>query len=60
MGLETALVVGGLSIARGIGQYNQAKSNARSLRCNKINKKQKSKEFFLAFYLSILISNLCR
>ena len=30
MGLETALVVGGLSIASGIGQYNQAKSNARA------------------------------
>ena len=34
MGLETALVVGGLSIASGIasgiGQYNQAKSKARA------------------------------
>lgn len=30
MGLETALVIGGLSIASGIGQYNQAKSKARA------------------------------
>jgi hypothetical protein len=30
MGIETALVVGGLGLMQGIGQYNQAKSAARA------------------------------
>jgi hypothetical protein len=30
MGIETALIVGGLSLAKGIGDYNQAKSAARA------------------------------
>ena len=30
MGIETAIVVGGLSLAKGIGEYNQAKSGARA------------------------------
>ena len=32
MGVGTALVVGGLSLAKGIGEYNQAKSAARQTR----------------------------
>ena len=30
MGIETAILVGGLSLAKGIGDYNQAKSSARA------------------------------
>lgn len=30
MGVETAIIVGGLSLAKGIGDYNQAKSSARA------------------------------
>lgn len=30
MGIETALIVGGLQLASSIGQYNQAKSDART------------------------------
>lgn len=30
MGLETAILIGGLSLAKGVGEYNQAKSGARA------------------------------
>ena len=30
MGIETAVIVGGLSLAKGVGEYNQAKSAARA------------------------------
>lgn len=30
MGLETAILIGGLSLAKGVGEYNQAKSSARA------------------------------
>lgn len=30
MGVETAILVGGLTLAKGVGDYNQAKSSARA------------------------------
>ena len=30
MGLETAIIIGGLQLAKGVGEYNQAKSGARA------------------------------
>jgi hypothetical protein len=30
MGLETAIIIGGLQLAKGVGEYNQAKSSARA------------------------------
>lgn len=30
MGLETAILIGGLQLAKGVGEYNQAKSGARA------------------------------
>jgi hypothetical protein len=30
MGLETAILIGGLQLAKGVGEYNQAKSSARA------------------------------